>query len=209
MLCKYKLADLSEIHVVICWAQDTRVKLQRQRAGSVGSFKSPSPVSHRSLESNHPVQLDILPVHDEERNNFNSFNWCSPDLVLREPDSGSSGAKCYCLVCPLVVAGGQQVDSLFTLFGPEIATELCLSWLCLAHSFLRGTLGLTSACSSSFFGVTGRDFSGSCCVLPKELEAAHTKASCPLCRISNPGAEEEDVTQKRRAFGRALSSCPS
>lgn len=40
MLCKYKLADLSEIHMVICWAQDTCVKLQRQRAGSVGSFKN-------------------------------------------------------------------------------------------------------------------------------------------------------------------------
>lgn len=142
MLCEYKLANFSEMHVVICWAQDTRVKLQRQRAGSVGSFKNPSPVSHRSLDSNHPVQLDILPVYDEERNNFNSFNWCSPDLVLREPDSGSSGAECYCLVCPLVVAGGQWVDKLIYTFCPRNCNRALPVLALLSPLLPQGSFGL-------------------------------------------------------------------
>lgn len=53
------------------------------------------------------------------KNYFKSSKWCSPEPDLREHDSGSSGAQCSYLVYPLLVAGVQWVNSLFTHFCPR------------------------------------------------------------------------------------------
>lgn len=148
------------------------------------------------------------------RSYFNSCNWCSPEPDLREQDSGSSGAQSSYLAYPLVIAGVQWVNSLFTL---SLTQKLQHSFAYPDSAPSPGeSLGLSSAYSSGCVWVTGSEFSGFPCVVPEEWrvepqeQAVHVKASCPLCRISNPTTEDEDVTQKTRGyFYSAFSSSPS